>query len=210
MRSKRRKELACPERGFEPSAPSGRCSEGRIGRNREYCKRQRSKTTIFQPAFVAASATSRRRGCIGAALVCVNPSVNPPCGVLPAPRPGSLLVRFTNSYIKPALKGEVAASATSRRRGCIGAALVCVNPSVNPPCGVLPAPRKGEPFGSPLTKSCPRWRGKWHGEAMTKGERLNQPKSPSYSPSVGSRRQLPRKRWSLFARFYLNFILAPP
>ena len=43
-----------------------------------------------------------------------------------------------------------------------------------------------------------------------KGERLNQPKSPSYSPSVGSRRQLPRKRWSLFARFYLNFILAPP
>ena len=155
MRSKRRKELACPERGFEPSAPSGRCSEGRIGRNREYCKRQRSKTTIFQPAFVAASATSRRRGCIGAALV-------------------------------------------------------CVNPSVNPPCGVLPAPRKGEPFGSPLTKSCPRWRGKWHGEAMTKGERLNQPKSPSYSPSVGSRRQLPRKRWSLFARFYLSFILAPP
>ena len=43
-----------------------------------------------------------------------------------------------------------------------------------------------------------------------KGERLNQPKSPSYSPSVGSRRQLPRKRWSLFARFYLSFILAPP
>ena len=42
---------ACPERGFEPSAPSGRCSEGRIGRNREYCKRQRSKTTIFQPAL---------------------------------------------------------------------------------------------------------------------------------------------------------------
>ena len=91
MRSKRRKELACPERGFEPSAPSGRCSEGRIGRNREYCKRQRCKTTIFQPAFVAVSATSRRRGCIGAALVCVTPSVNPPCGVLPAPRPGSLL-----------------------------------------------------------------------------------------------------------------------
>ena len=40
----------------------------------------------------------------------------------------------------------MAASATSRRRGCIGAALVCANPSVNPPCGVLPAPRKGEPF----------------------------------------------------------------
>ena len=26
--------------------------------------------------------------------------------------------------------------------------------------------------GLPLTKSCPRMRGKWHGEAMTKGERL--------------------------------------
>ncbi len=76
-------------------------------------------------------------------------------------------------------------------------------------CGST-APSKREPFGAPLTKSCPRWRGKWHGEAMTKGERLNQPKSPSYSPSVGSRRQLPRKRWSLFARFYLSFILAPP
>jgi hypothetical protein len=30
------------------------------------------------------------RGYIEAALVYVNPSVNPPCGVLPAPRPGSL------------------------------------------------------------------------------------------------------------------------
>ena len=48
--------------GFEPSAPGGRCSEGRIGRNREYCKRQRCKTTIFQPAFVAANAMSRRKG----------------------------------------------------------------------------------------------------------------------------------------------------
>ena len=48
--------------GFEPSAPSGRCSEGRIGRNREYCKRQRSKTTIFQPAFVAANVMSSRKG----------------------------------------------------------------------------------------------------------------------------------------------------
>ena len=48
-----RQPKAVPARGgFEPSAPGGRCSEGRIGRNREYCKRQRSKTTIFQPAFV--------------------------------------------------------------------------------------------------------------------------------------------------------------
>ena len=192
MRSKRRKELACPERG-------GGCE----------CNEQTE---------------GLHRGCS-----CLRqPSVNPPCGVLPAPRPGSLLVRFTNSYIKPALKGEVAASATSRRRGCIGAALVCVNPqsirlaaycqlpgrgafnSLSLACGSTAPPQAVAPFGAPLTKSCPRLRGKWHGEAMTKGERLNQPKSPSYSPSVGSRRQLPRKRWSLFARFYLSFILAPP
>ena len=51
---------ACPERGFEPSAPSGRCSEGRIGRNREYCKRQRCKTTIFQPALWVSRSESRR------------------------------------------------------------------------------------------------------------------------------------------------------
>ena len=54
-----------------------------------------------------------------------------------------LLVCFTGSQIKPALKGEVNASKASRRRGYIGAALVYVNPSVNPPCGVLPAPRPG-------------------------------------------------------------------
>ena len=62
----------------------------------------------------------------------------------------SLLVRFTSSYIKPALKGEVDASATSRRRGCIGAALIYGNPSVNPPCGVLPAPRPGSLLGAIL------------------------------------------------------------
>ena len=55
----------------------------------------------------------------------------------------------------------------------------------------------GEPFGLPQTKSCPRKRGKWHGEAMTKGERLGTAKLFFYSPSVGLRRQLPRKRWSL-------------
>ena len=143
MRSKRRKELACPERGFEPSAPSGRCSEGRIGRNREYCKRQRCKTTIFQPAFVAASATSRRRGCIGAALVCVNPSVNPPCGVLPAPRPGSLLVRFRSLHIKPALKGDSsrarpvgdAARGESGGIGSIASGSVARRPYSNQRCG---------------------------------------------------------------------------
>ena len=82
MRSKRRRELACPERGFEPSAPGGRCSEGRIGRNRECCKRQRSKTTIFQPALWLLR-SKRRRGCIGAALVFVNPSVKPSVCQLP-------------------------------------------------------------------------------------------------------------------------------
>ena len=46
---------------------------------------------------------------------------------------------------KPALKGEVDASVTSRRRGCIVAALVYVNPSVT--AYAVPVPRKGEPFG---------------------------------------------------------------
>ena len=50
---------------------------------------------------------------------------------LPAPSTGSLLVRGTNSHIKPALKGEVDASATSRRRGCIVAAVIYGNPSVS-------------------------------------------------------------------------------
>ena len=71
---------------------------------------------------------------------------------------------------KPALKGEVDASVTSRRRGCIEVVLVYANPSVNPPYGVLPAPRKGEPFGIALPKSCPRVRGKWH--EVPKGVRL--------------------------------------
>ena len=33
-------------------------------------------------------------------------------------------------------------------------------------------PVRGAFWVLPLTKSCPRVRGKWHGEAMTKGERL--------------------------------------
>ena len=49
---------------------------------------------------------------------------------------------------KPALKGEVDASETSRRRGCIEVALVYANPSVNPPYGVLPAPRPGSLLGT--------------------------------------------------------------
>ncbi|MBS7355360.1 MAG: hypothetical protein KIG86_02815, partial [Eubacteriales bacterium] len=39
---------------------------------------------------MTASATSRRRGCNEASVVYVNPSVNPPHGVLPAPRPEPL------------------------------------------------------------------------------------------------------------------------
>ena len=66
-------------------------------------------------------------------------------------------------------------------------------------CGST-APSVREPFGAPLTKSCPRWRGKWHGEAMTKGERLKGTKISELFPSVGSRRQLPRKRWRLLVR----------
>ena len=52
-----------------------------------------------------------------------------------------LLVRFINSHVKPALKGEVDASVTSRRRGCIEAVVVYVNPSVT--AYAVPAPRPG-------------------------------------------------------------------
>ena len=57
MRSKRRKELACPERG-------GGCEQSE------------------QPEGLKKKVASHG---------IVNPSVNPPYGVLPAPRPGSLL-----------------------------------------------------------------------------------------------------------------------
>ena len=63
---------------------------------------------------------------------------------------GAFWVRFTSSYIKPALKGEVDASATSRRRGCIGAALIYVNPSENSLYSEFPAPRPGSLLGAIL------------------------------------------------------------
>ena len=91
----------------------------------------RGTNSHIKPALkgeVDASATSRRRGCIVAAVIYGNPSVSLRST---APRPGSLLVRGTNSHIKPALKGEVDASATSRRRGCIVAAVIYGNPSVS-------------------------------------------------------------------------------
>ena len=64
---------------------------------------------------VDASITSRRRGCIVAALVYVNPSVKP--SVCQLPVKGSLLVRFISLHIKPALKGEVAMSVSELTEG---------------------------------------------------------------------------------------------
>ena len=88
---------------------------------------------------------------------------------------------LSRHYHQPALKGEVAASVTSRRRGCIGTALVCVNPSVTA-CAV-PAPRPGRLLdcATPL-QSCPRLRGKWH--EVPKGEWLKEAKLSYYSPSA--------------------------
>ena len=86
--------------GFEPSAPGGRCSEGRIGRNREYCKRQRSKTTIFQPAFVAANVMSSRKGNGLEMLTAASYSPLSFAYAQQLPRTRwRLLVRFTNLYI---------------------------------------------------------------------------------------------------------------
>ena len=64
-----------------------------------------------------------------------------------------------NSNTKPALKGKVAASATSRRKGCNEASVVYVNPSVNPPHGVLPAPRPGSLFDNSKKSIAPSFRG---------------------------------------------------
>ena len=49
-----------------------------------------------------------------------------------SPASGGAFWCSANSYVKPALKGEVDASNASRRRGCIGAALIYGNPSVSP------------------------------------------------------------------------------
>ena len=78
---------ACPERGFEPSAPGGRCSEGRIGRNREYCKQQRSKTTIFQPALWMRAKRADGGVASGLLLFASTPSVKP--SVCHLPRQGA-------------------------------------------------------------------------------------------------------------------------
>ena len=106
-----------------------------------------------------------------------------------------------------------------RRRGCIVAALVYVNPSVKPSVCQLPgrgafnslrkfaysefpAPSVREPFGVPLTKSCPRWRGKCHGYAVTKGVRLKTAECRELFPlSFAYAQQLPRTRWRLLVQY---------
>ena len=107
--------------------------------------------------FIANQKLSPRAGKVarsaerGAAKNSRMPRVIPPQLRLRSAAPPQAVAPFgcgTNSNTKPALKGEVAASATSRRRGCSEASVVYVNPSVNPPYGVLPAPRKWEPFGA--------------------------------------------------------------
>ena len=56
--------------------------------------------------------------------------------------------------------------------------------------------------GLPLTKSCPRLRGKWHGEAMTKGERLKAAKCREMFPlSFAYAQQLPHKWWHLGVQY---------
>ena len=108
-------------------------------------------STNYKPALkgeVDASVTSRRRGCIKAAVVYVNPSVT--AYAVPAPRPGSLLGATTNQKLSP-FTGKVDANAMSRRKGCIGAALVFVNPSVKPSACQFPV--KGSRLGMVLTQN---------------------------------------------------------
>ena len=62
-----------------------------------------------------------------------------------SPASGGAFWCSVSSNQKPALKGEVDASVTSRRRGCIVAALVYVNPSVKP--SVCQLPVKGSLLG---------------------------------------------------------------
>ena len=108
MRSKSRRELACPERG-------GGCeqSEQTEGLHRDCsCLRQPLSQTFGLPAPRSGSLlgvftgshikppcrgrwilrSKRRRDCIGTALVCVNPSVSPTARQLP--RQGAFWVRY--------------------------------------------------------------------------------------------------------------------
>ena len=63
------------------------------------------------------------------------------------PVKGRLIVRFTSSHIKPALKGEVA-NVVSRR----GYKTACSSLFVSTPQSATPtAPRKGEPYAAGIT-----------------------------------------------------------
>ena len=54
-----------------------------------------------------------------------------------------------------------------------------------------------------LTKSCPRWRGKWH--EVPKGVRLKTAECRELFPlSFAYAQQLPRKRWSLWVQYKLG------
>ena len=81
--------------------------------------------------------------------------------------------------------GKVAASVTSRRRGCNEASVVYVNPSVNPPHGVLPAPRPGSLLGAvqtrrtvPYPSRSDRFNGVTGGAGVPKGRNRNLPWPP--------------------------------
>ena len=72
-------------------------------------------------------ANGNRSGSAAPVFVHFNPSVKPLVCQLPGR--GAFWHCASTNY-KPALKGEVDASETSRRRGCSEAAVVYVNPSV--------------------------------------------------------------------------------
>ena len=82
-------------------------------------------------------------------------------------------------------------------------------PSVNPPYGVLPAPREGEPFSLPPTKSCPRLRGKCRGVAVTKGERLKLPSNFTIPPQLRLRSAAPPQAVAPFGRCPNSFVKPP-
>ena len=96
-------------------------------------------------------------------------------------------------------KGPFSSAEHKHPRDCFGslflfvppAVIVYVNPSVNPPFGVLPAPRSGSLLVLPPTKSCPRLWGKWH--EVPKGVRLKTAECRELFPlSFAYAQQLPR------------------
>ena len=109
-------------------------------------------------------------------------------------------------------KGPFSSAEHKHPRDCFGslflfvppAVIVYVNPSVNPPFGVLPAPRSGSLLVLPPTKSCPRLWGKWH--EVPKGVRLKTAECrelfpPSASLTLSSS---PVSRWRLLVQYKLG------